>query len=59
MKYEDETYEELRKEIPKVGKIVETNQGQGKVISIDVLGKSYNVDVEKVGIVKVDLNESN
>ena len=59
LKYEDETYEELRKELPKVGKIVETKQGQGKVISIDVLGKSYNVDVEKVGIVKVDLNESN
>lgn len=59
LKYEDETYEELRKELPKVGKIVETKQGQGKVISIDVLEKSYNVDVEKVGIVKVDLNESN
>lgn len=59
LKYEDETYEELRKELPKIGKIVETRQGKGKVVSVDVLGGTYNVEVENIGIVKVDINESN
>jgi cell fate regulator YaaT (PSP1 superfamily) len=59
LKYEDETYEEIRKELPKIGKIVELKQGKGKVISIDVLARTYDVEIENVGIVKVDLNESN
>ena len=59
LKYEDETYEEIRKELPKTGKIVELKQGKGKVISMDVLAKTYDVEIENVGIVKVDLNESN
>ena len=59
LKYEDETYEELRKKLPKVGKIVETKQGKGKVVSLDVLSEIYNVEIENIGIVKVDINESN
>lgn len=59
LKYEDETYEELRKKMPKVGKIVETEHGKGKVISLDVLKGIYSVEIENVGIVKVDINESN
>lgn len=58
LKYEDETYEELRKDLPKIGKIVETKQGKGKVVSLDVLKGTYNVEVENIGIVKVDINES-
>lgn len=59
LKYEDETYEELRKDLPKMGKIVETKQGEGKVVSLDVLKGTYSVEIENVGIVKVDVNESN
>ena len=59
LKYEDETYEELRKDLPKIGKIVETKQGKGKVVSLDVLKGTYNVEIENIGIVKVDINESN
>ena len=54
----DETYEELRKDLPKIGKTVETKQGKGKVVSLDVLKRTYNVEVENIGIVKVDINES-
>mgnify|MGYP006332182131 CR=1 FL=1 len=46
------------KSLTKIGKIVELKQGKGKVISIDVLAKTYDVEIENVGIVKVDLNGS-
>ena len=59
LKYEDEIYEELRKRLPKIGKIVETEHGKGKVISLDVLNGIYSVEIENIGIVKVDINESN
>ena len=59
LKYEDECYKELSKKLPKVGKKVETEAGEGKVISIDILKQTYRVDVKDKGIVEVDLNESN
>lgn len=59
LKYEDECYKEYSKKIPKVGKKVETEFGEGKVISIDILKQKYRVDVKDHGIVEVDVNESN
>ena len=59
LKYEDECYKEYSKNLPKVGKKVETEFGEGKVISIDILKQKYSVDVKEHGIVEVDLNESN
>ena len=59
LKYEDECYKEYSKNLPKVGKKVETEFGEGKVISIDILKQKYRVDVKDHGIVEVDLNEGN
>lgn len=59
LKYEDECYKEYSKNLPKVGKKVETEFGEGKVISIDILKQKYRVDVKDYGIVEVDLNEGN
>lgn len=59
LKYEDECYKEYSKKLPKVGKKVETEFGEGKVISVDILKQKYRVDVKEHGIVEVDLNESN
>lgn len=59
LKYEDECYKEYSKNLPKVGKKIETEFGEGKVISIDILKQKYRVDVKDHGIVEVDLNESN
>ena len=59
LKYEDECYKECAKKLPKVGKKVETEFGEGKVISTDILKQTYRVDVKDHGIVEVDLNESN
>ena len=59
LKYEDECYKEYSKNLPKVGKKVETEHGEGKVISVDILKQKYRVDVKDHGIVEVDVNESN
>lgn len=58
LKYEDACYRECGKNLPKVGKKVETKFGEGKVISVDILKQKYKVDVKDLGIVEVDLNES-
>ena len=54
LKYEDETYKEYKKDLPKVGSIVNTVKGRGKVVSIDILNKKYSVDIKDVGIVEID-----
>ena len=47
------------KKLPKMGKKVETEFGEGRVISTDILKQTYRVDVKDQGIVEVDVNESN
>ena len=59
LKYEDECYKEYSKNLPKIGKNVETEHGIGKVISVDVLKQTYRVNVKDYGIMDVDLNENN
>ena len=54
LKYEDETYKEYKKDLPKVGNIVDTDKGRGKVVSVDILNKKYSVDIKDVGIVEID-----
>ena len=53
LKYEDETYKECRKDLPKVGQKIDTEKGEGKVVIVDVLKKKYQVDVPKIGIIEV------
>lgn len=43
LRYEYETYEAYRKELPKVGKFVVTKQGQGKVLSQEILAQKVLV----------------
>lgn len=53
LKYEDGCYKECRKGLPQVGKEVEVNGVKGKVISLDILRKTYKIETEK-GIVEID-----
>ena len=46
LRYEYDTYEEYRKELPKVGKSVVTKQGQGKVIAQEILAQKILVSFE-------------
>ena len=50
--YENETYTELKKDLPKIGLIADTPLGMGKVVSIDVFKKTYSVDLKDQGIVE-------
>lgn len=43
--YEDEVYSNHRKELPKMGEILQTPNGKGKVVSLDVLNKVYTVEI--------------
>lgn len=45
LKYEDETYTENRKKLPKIGSKVETLNGSGVVKSIDLLKETYQVEL--------------
>ncbi len=46
LRYEFETYEQHRKELPKVGVTVVTKAGQGKVVGIEILAKKVLVNYE-------------
>ncbi len=41
--YENETYTNLKKELPKVGEFIETPQGKGKIVSINIFKGTYKV----------------
>ena len=56
LKYENECYISARKNLPKVGDIVETELGSGKVISVDILRKKYKIDTTDKGIIEIDAN---
>lgn len=43
LNYEDEVYTELKKGMPQVGRFVETPNGNGKVISVNLLKQTYQV----------------
>jgi len=50
LKYEDESYTQLKKGLPSVGMLCETPDGMGKVISVDVFKRTYKVEVKGKGI---------
>ena len=52
LKYENETYKAMSKNLPKIGKKVTIDEGEGKVISIDILKQTYKVNIKDVGIVE-------
>lgn len=47
LKYEEDTYEELNKNLPHVGDLVKTPDGNGDVLSINVLKQLVKVSVKK------------
>ena len=55
LKYENDLYSDCRKNLPEVGKIVETDEGDGKVTSVDILNQKYTVITPKNNIKEVDV----
>lgn len=54
LRYEYDTYEEYRRELPKVGKVVVTKQGQGKVLAQEILAQKVLVSFEDNRRVMID-----
>jgi cell fate regulator YaaT (PSP1 superfamily) len=51
--YEDEFYQEEKKNYPSVGQIMEYNNKKGKVISIDIFRKSYKIETSDKEIIEI------
>jgi len=51
--YENEYYSEIKKKLPRVGKKVNTPYGRGKVIGINVLKETVNVELESEATVEL------
>lgn len=51
--YENDSYTELKKDFPKMGSIIEIEQGVGKVCSIDIFKGTFQVDLKEKGIVEI------
>ncbi|MBS3969898.1 MAG: stage 0 sporulation family protein [Clostridia bacterium] len=45
LKYENDFYEEERKKAPKIGKMVKTPQGTGKIIDVNILKSTVKVEM--------------
>ena len=52
--YENDTYSELKKNFPKIGDTIKNKFGSGKVISINILGGTYQVDFGENGIIELE-----
>lgn len=50
--YENETYTDLKKNLPKIGLVTDTPMGMGKVVSVDIFKQSYFVDLKEKGIIE-------
>lgn len=57
LRYEYDTYEEYRQELPGVGKFVVTKEGKGKVLAQEILAKKVLVSYEDNRRVMVDAQE--
>lgn len=57
LKYENDIYEENVKDIPSVGETIKTKKGIAKVISIDILNRSYKILYENNDIEQIELEK--
>jgi cell fate regulator YaaT (PSP1 superfamily) len=55
LRYEYDTYEEYRRELPNVGAVVVTRQGQGKVVGQEILARKVLIQYEDSRRILADL----
>ncbi len=56
LNYEDSVYEEYREGMPNIGDEVSTPNGEGKVVSMDILKRTYTVLLPEGERVEINLN---
>jgi cell fate regulator YaaT (PSP1 superfamily) len=52
LNYENDCYKECQKDLPGIGQTIDTSKGEGKVVSLNVLEKTYRVNVSDIGIIE-------
>ena len=52
--YENESYFEYKKDLPRVGEIIKTKEGTGKVIYVDLFAKKYKIETEEGQIIDIE-----
>ncbi len=57
LKFENDNYKDLKGKFPKIGAKVKTKEGEGAVVSINMLKGIYVVYVQNVGPVEVNIND--
>ena len=54
MAYEFEVYKEMTKTLPKVGEKINTGQGKGRVLDLNILKRTALVDLGEGKIIRMD-----
>lgn len=57
LNYENDVYKEERKNLPKIGNIIQTKEGTGKVIDLDVFKKICKIELPNKTIVSVKVGD--
>jgi cell fate regulator YaaT (PSP1 superfamily) len=57
LSYEYETYAELKKNLPKIGKRITTSQGTGKIRQVNVITQKILIEMEDGHIVEMNADE--
>lgn len=53
LNYENDLYSNLKKELPLIGEIINTKEGKGKVVAINVLKQAYKLQLENNEIIEI------
>lgn len=56
--YENDLYEEARKELPKIGEKIKVKDKEGTVCDLDILNKKYKIKISDNRFEEVSLNDS-
>lgn len=57
LKYEDECYNEYKKDLPELGKKIKVGKNEGRVVSVDIFNKSYKILTDNNELIEVNLEQ--
>ena len=58
LKYENDIYSDIKKELPKIGTIIDTINGKGKLVSVNVIKNTGFVEFDNKDRIEVSFNDS-
>ena len=58
LKYENDVYSDIKKDIPKIGSLVNYSSNKGKVVSVDILKRKYTIELENKDRIEISLDDS-